>query len=721
MIDFQHFLGAGHDSESDNDDYDQEASPEAQINPYWFEQDDAEENSTRDVRLLSKSAKSLNEIEQLVNNLTLSFYEKSWPEALKQFQVLKDAVDKHKEKYGIYAPSYLEFLSFTKFEEEKDKTKDDFSHRQQFNSLKKLMQSVEEESVSLKAMIDALDEEEEEGEEDEMADSDSEEETHDEIYYKELLSKWSFVLNRSLEPQCRKVVAECKALEFSSTEISASSFLITVYLLVDSGKLSVPLARWRRALDLLENIYTNVCERKLIVVESFSAASKGSQVTVVGGFHGMLRNFWDNLRKTQYNLDSTGKDDEFLSIPELENKLLDLANSMSEYYTSRSQMRNAFLCNAVILEIVGFRRPAGHQLLFSKLTSGGSVVSEDLIQTIQNVMNFPFPPTKMAKMVSVCYLAYQLAMKGLYREGRDTLLRAGVRDFIDSAKHNESCMALATTYNRAVAQLGLAGFVAGDMYEAYQLLGGIWSHDFPEVLLGQKAPYVQSEVDSLRYMDNMVPIHLHIPYQHLELAAMLSALVIDTTKEAKNPYDRNQREHQKFFYQAISKKIPLMGSANSTHERVGAAYRALKKGDFNTAKQHIADMPAWNSLSNGASAREMYLNQLKEAALRIFCITNRCNFSSFSVSTLALKYDMQESAVKESINHIISENDSLIAYWDRDEEYLYVDRSNLTRLQHLVTGTTHTASLLNPYTERRLRTTEGRGRGRGRGRMDLRK
>lgn len=715
------------DSDSDSEvEEQQEVFHKKEINPRWYEVSD--EESDADVRVvLSREERSLNEIDLLLDELQLRTSIGHWKEAAKQYTTVVNEIEKHHAKYGTYGFEFLAFLKATTCDEALEAGAVEGMPKVEYSRLKQLVADIQIKREELKKEIEALDfEEDEENEEEEKKitrkeKEESSEEEQDEDYFSDMLSNFLNEKRKSVATYERLAKAS-KDLGFEGAHITALSCLIELYLTKTTlrGKLLVPVQKWSKALKNLTEIFNYVKTGAFAVSETFKGKIKGMRCVVYGALHGQLQKLSEALRN--YSQQNSPSEIAYLEVPYLENQLLELADSLVDYYIAKSQMKNASLCCAVILDIIGYRRPAAHKLLCSKMVEKPKFITDDLLESIRKISATMHPfCSSTKKMVIVCYLSYQLALNGLYRQARDSLLRAGIASFIES----ESCerfLELGTVFNRAIAQIGLSAFIAGDIYEAYQLLGNLWSQDQTEVLLGQKVYFGDKNVDDVVLRDNMVPPHLFIPYQHLELAAMLSALVIDTTKEARNPYDRSQRDQQKFFYQAITRSIPLMGRACSTSERVAAAYRALKNGDFTVAKENVEGMVAWSSLPESPKALERYLSKLKETALHIFCLTNRCNFSTMSVSLLCLKYDLSESAVKDMINQIIADSDSLIAYWDKDEEYLYIDRSNITKLQHLVIGATNTASVLGPFTERRLRANEGRGRGRGgRGRLENRK
>lgn len=707
---FAEKLNAVHLSDSDQDSPTY-VSTARKIDSKWYgESDDEEKHENRFAK--SREEKSLEIIEEDLGKLQIKIANNSWIETWKALKKINNDAEAYRTKFKHLPTCYLEFLKYSDWEKRvEEETQKNALNSLELVNLRKFVKIVQEKIEEFQAEITAFDDDEE----NETRQPEKEEE-HDEEYYSRIIMEYPSERVRRAKTY-EAISDESSLLGFEGIFLSSQSCVVDIYLEIESGKMFVSLLRWKKAFTMFKEIYNLVQKGSFTVLDGYKGQIKGKRCVIYGGMQGVLQKLWLQLRNfAQRNSPNDGV---YCDVPYYENELLGLADSLVRYFSSKSQSALALQCGLVVLEIVGFRRPIAHKLLYSKLNETPFIVAEDLVTTIRNVAKLSTQKSKSVKMTIVCYMAYQLAQQGLYREGRDALLRADVRGFLlsDSAS---TLMVLGTVFNRAIAQLALSAFLAGNMYETYQLIGSIWSHDQTEVLLGQKIPPFLSEAVELKYSFNMVPPHLHIPYQHLELAAMLSALIIDTNKEAKNPYDRNQRDHQRYFYQAITRRIPLIGSASTTQERIGAAYRALKKGDFMSAKESVEGMAAWSSLPDGKNALQRYLQKLKECALRIFCLANRCNFSTFCVSMLATKYDLSECAVKDVLNIIISENDSLIAYWDKDEEFLFVDRSNTTRLQHLIIGTTNTVSSLGGYTERRRRTNEGRGRG-GNSRLDLRR
>lgn len=719
------------DSENDSDVEEQDhIFQKKEINPRWYEESD--EESDPEDHVCSRKERSLRDVETLLDELHLSISSGHWKEAARQYSKIEQEIEKHLKRFGDYVYEFLSFLKGTECEDALETATKEGMIKSEYSKLKSLVLAIQKKREELKDKIEALDldddeeytEDEDEAERPEKATNDPEkkkEVVYDEEYFNGVLSNFFNEKRKSVE-KYEELARESKVLHFEGAYITTLSCLIDVYLTKTTvrGKLLVPLQRWSKALGNLKEIINAVKNDGFLLSETFKSQIKGKRCVIYGGLHGLLLKLHEALRN--FAQQNSLNDVAYLEVPYLENELLELADSLVTYYSSKSQMRNASVCCAVILEIIGYRRPVAHKMFCSKMIENPQFITDDLVESIRkiNVILHPFCSISK-KMSTVCYMAYQMAMNGHYRQGRDSLLRAGIRMYLLS-EACENPLEVGTVFNRAVAQLGLAAFIAGDICESYQLLGTLWCQNQPEILLGQKILYGDKNVDEVALRDNLVPPHLHIPHQHLELAAMLSALVVDTLKEAKNPFDRNQRDQQKYFYQAITRTISLIGSASSTQERVAAAYRALKNGDFIVAKENVEGMHAWSSFPHTQEALPLYLDKLKETALHIFCLTNRCNFSTFSVSLLCLKYDLSESTVKDMINQIISDNDSLIAYWDKNEEHLYVDRSNISKLQHLIIGATNTASVLGPYTERRLRANEGRGRGRGgRGRFEMRR
>lgn len=691
-----------------------EETAESQINPFWFgvsEDEDDEEHH----EVLSGQEKRNKMIQEFCDTFIYEADNDSWIEADKLFIKLLSNAESYKKQFGTTPPGFVDCLrtSAENYEDVRNKDKGGFANKKVFTSMKHVMTLLDEALVFYKEDI----EREENGGEDEVnaagpADDVMEEEEGEKTEADYIASIAETVSSKSKKARAfQRIANACKQKGFVAVQISALGLAAKAILDEDNRLAFVSLSTWKSAFEYACKCYDLITANpRIYLAEDLTTPLSSKRAAVVGGLFGLLRQLYvDLLHLSQF---SNGSKAEYLEIPRCENDLAGLTDAVLGYYQAHNHRHGTATCCKLLLALLGPRRQEAHNILFSKMGYTRTIVTESIMDTVKALARAMVPICDdESNMRAVCFVGYQYGLAGQYREGRDYLLRSGVQNLFDP-EEQDRYEELSVLYNRALAQLGLAAFLAGDIAETYRLLGSLWSLDNHEVLIGQSMPFrYRTEEEELKYRDLLFPPHLRIPQAHLELAAMLAALVVDSSKEARNPYEKTR--HQRYFFQAISRRNQLMGKPTLVPDQIAAAYHSLKNGNYQEAKEVVVSMSGWESLPNAGDVLEMYLEHLKETALRIFCFSNRCNFSTFSVAQLALKYELEEQKVRDIINQIISENNTLIAYWDRSDEFLYVDRNNTTHLQHVVLQTADSASALAPYTERRVRVNDGRGRGRG--------
>ncbi|RNF25755.1 putative eukaryotic translation initiation factor 3 subunit 8 [Trypanosoma conorhini] len=684
----------------------------AQIDPKWFEVTDDEDADERQV-VLSRNEKSLNEIQTISDLFDFNVDHESWNEAEKAFVQLRQKATAHKEKFKTIPWPFLECLRNTPDLSEKMDEKETFKRPEDFHSLKRLIKALQELTETYKHDIERLHDEESEEDGGDEGQAEEEKELTEEDIAQEL--KQALVQKGKRAARCQKLAQECKKKGFTALRITALGIAADALLEEDTRLPYVATTTWTKSFTTVSRCYSLMTENPAVAVkEDFSGDLTSKRAIIVDGLCGLLQKLQIHLlRIAQFK---TGATDEYFEIIKLENQLVDLTDTVLGYYQQRR--RGKAICCQILIDILGSRRQQAHDILYHKMTRlTRNIVTSSVIETVRELyQELLVIGDEEAKCRALLNLAYQMGLEGNYQEGRDLVLRSGVEETVEKSVH------LAILYNRVIAQLGLASFAAGDVIQAYNLLSPLWSNRNHDVLISQRMPdYVkESEEKELKYRDLLVPSHAYIQHAQLELATMLSTLVVDTPKEAKKPYEGSR--HQSYFYRIINQMAyqPLLGEPVEFREQLTAAYIELKLGDYAKASEIIKNMTAWSKMPNGEEAFNKFLQHLKEAALRIFCYNHRCNFAAISVDMMMKKYELTENEVKCVINDIISEsNSSLIAFWDREDKYLHVDRSNTSRLQYLVEGIAESVVEVAQYSERRVRDSDfrgGRGRGRGRGR-----
>lgn len=705
------------DTESDEDsDYRNQAdeNTEPQIDPYWFQVTDDDEEE-EEHRVFGKEKKTA-EIQTALDTYDYTVSTQSWTDAVKQLKDLLSLVSTYERKYNETPQIMMEYIRdhVDLAEELEGKTSADFKRPRDFTSLREL-----------RTLIDELrDKFAKEAEEEERQERAAEGDDDEENYSEAVLSKriLEIVQAKRSAGRLAKLAAKCDKLGYTALRISALGHF-TIATLNEERKFLVDQRKWEEAFHAAEECFSLLqANPGITLVEDIRRvqSGKGRVAAIVDGFTAVLSAL--QIRLLNVAQSTKCSDVDYLWVPLAENRLSQLTDRALAYYRAkeRSSRRHVVECCQILLSLIGYRPQKVHDMLYSADDSSSSILSPSMLETTKEILKvitaFSAQGMQPAKVAAVCYISYQYGLLGQFRKGRDVLLRAGVPAFI---AEKDCTVQLYILYNRVIAQLGLAAFVANEIEESYALLGPLWEKYNPAVLIGQAIPQSKDIEDEIKNRDQTVQHHYEIPHQHLELAAMLSALVVDTVNEAKKPYERSRV--QKFFYRAISHPPQLLCSnPSSVKDQIFAAHKALKAGDYLGAKQVVESMKAWRTMANGESVLANYLGKLKEAAFRIFCFSNRTSFSTFSVEQLAIKYDIEPKEAQDILNDMIWDNDSLVAHWDRDDSFLYVDRSNPTRLQHIVMGAADSVVELVPYKEPRARANEGRGRGgaggRGRGR-----
>ncbi|KAG5464556.1 hypothetical protein LSCM1_00747 [Leishmania martiniquensis] len=690
-----------------------EEVPEAQINPFWFEWTDEEELEERQ-EVIPKKEKAANSIQALCDTFDYNAGNESWREALEAFKRMCDEVHAFVRKYKV-APQGLQncLQDMPNLAEHLEgKGREDFANRLEFKSLKELVALVEETEKLYKKELEEL----AKGPDNEEGAQNDDEDTGAELTeaeYAQVLEDISGSREVNLVGKVEKVIRACGRKGYTNLEISGMGIAVSTVLRRDSRKLLVSSETWERAFKWATKFFSRMIAATNVRFVEDSSSVNARNIVVPGGIHGFLTYLHTELvNKSKFEEVASP---EYLKIISFENDLAVLADRALGYYQARKRIEPSKACISILFDILGQRRQEAHQLFYDSLpsTENLTVISESILDTVRALhrLSLQLKPSAALSACGVCHVAYQHGLCGLYREGRDYLLRTGVVNNVTVADAS-----LAILLNRAIAQLGLAAFIAGDIPSAHQLLRTIWGLRSNQVLIGQSPPpksVIDDEHAEMEYRSLLLPPHMYMPIAQLELAAVLSGLLMGVKMEAQNPYERNHME--RYVYNTVARTPDLMGKPFSFKEQVAVAYEHLKTGNYIGAKEQVEAMTAFDTLPSGKETRKLFLQSLKEVALLVFCYTNRTNFSTMSVANLAIKFDMEESDVRRSVNEMLSENSALSAYWDRDDAYLYLDRNNATRLQHLVKGTSESISSLAKHCESRLRANGGRGRGRGGG------
>jgi len=463
-----------------------------QIKAIWFQSSDDEEIEERH-DVISKVDKALKESQVRCDTFDYQISRELWSDAFSTFAKIKECTRRFVRSYGRAPdpvvsciqdmPDLDEFL--------RGKERNDFVNKLSFTRLKLLVVQVrefkEEYAKELSAtksdLVDAGDRASDDGSTD---DNETSAKLVTEEDYSNYLSDIADSFDVDVISKVERVIRECQQKGFPNAATTAMGIAVSVILRRDRRRLCVRSDTWTRAYKWGVKFFTSISEDPSIRFAENSSSSNLIAVTVPGGMHGFLVFLHEELRnKAKFE---NIADQEYANIPTFENNLAVLTDYAAGYYIARKKTAPLKVCIDILLDILGQRRQAAHHLFLQndeapqKLT----IIKESIFDTVSELHNLSIQlhADKQTTIAAACHLAYQYALNGRYCEGRDYLLRSGI-----TKKITVSNAPLAILLNRAIAQLGLAAFLAGDVATAHKLLRGIWGLRSNQMLLGQSTPH----------------------------------------------------------------------------------------------------------------------------------------------------------------------------------------------------------------------------------------
>jgi translation initiation factor 3 subunit C len=139
-------------------------------------------------------------------------------------------------------------------------------------------------------------------------------------------------------------------------------------------------------------------------------------------------------------------------------------------------------------------------------------------------------------------------------------------------------------------QLGLCGFRHSHIKEAHNALLDIQSGGRAKELLAQGLlPLRQNERTSeqeKQEKERQIPFHMHINLEMLECVYLVSAMLIEIPYMAAHEFDARRRMISKSFHHQLknSERQSLVGPPESMREHVVAASKAMRNGNWRTAR-----------------------------------------------------------------------------------------------------------------------------------------
>ncbi|EPY32955.1 translation initiation factor 3 subunit C [Strigomonas culicis] len=567
----EYFERLSSDSEDESSE-EMEVKVEDRIDPKWYALEATNEGEVEAKEVVAGDIKSRNDLQQAADNFIYNYEESAMSDALTAFNKMRKLAETHVRKFRELPDSVVECVGEMKDVTDSltDKTRHDFNSGKDYDSLKLLVPAFVEFTMWVEQIVNSFQapkEEEDEGDETVATEEDCIK------LIKELVDN-----RRKKCGDFEKIATTCGRKGYIALQLTSLS--LAADTLLESSRSAPTVSNIKGSLAIVTKLFDIIAAHPSVAVSEDSSEITSHKASLAGGMSELLYKIHLNLLRfaQTFNNNTT----QYNAVPYLENELVDITDAVVGYYKERNNRRGEMRCYTILLDTLGPRRQGAHDILFKEMKRQrrNIVVSSvtESIRALYSVLSNDGEDKKKA----ICYIAYQLALSGKYREGRDFILRSGLISFLEDNDITEH-IPLAILYNRALAQIGLTAFSLGDIDQSYFIFKRLWAIEHQDVQLGQSTPQrrlVSDDDELLNFRDNVLPLHFRIPSTHLELAALLSALVIDTLNEAKNPFERKNR--CKFFHRAVGKGDSLGSTWYTTpvQDRIAAAYKALKVRGF---------------------------------------------------------------------------------------------------------------------------------------------
>lgn len=277
---------------------------------------------------------------------------------------------------------------------------------------------------------------------------------------------------------------------------------------------------------------------------------------------------------------------------------------------------------------------------------------------------------------------YYNAINNRYQKARDLFLESQVYATIHHADSS-----LQVQYNRALVQLGLSAFRAGEIEESHQALNEIANSQRLKELLGQgfssKYPSQATNAEKLK----LYPFHMHINLELLECAFMTSSLLIEIPAlAAASTKDSKRKASIKSFKSKLEfhDRQYFTGPPESIKDHLVHASRALQKGDWANAYSLLSSIKIWKLFPDNDDLLDMLKKQLKVEGLRTYIFTYKSVFSKLSIEKLSKVFEIESADVISILKKMIEIGD-INATLDENKSFINfaTDEPQRTKLQEL--------------------------------------
>eukprot|EP01065_Artemidia_motanka_P025428 TRINITY_DN30423_c0_g1_i1.p1 TRINITY_DN30423_c0_g1~~TRINITY_DN30423_c0_g1_i1.p1 ORF type:complete len:926 (+),score=372.24 TRINITY_DN30423_c0_g1_i1:73-2778(+) len=344
-----------------------------------------------------------------------------------------------------------------------------------------------------------------------------------------------------------------------------------------------------------------------------------------------------------------------------------------------------------------------------------SVITDDIRTAMRTLNTFIQRHAAEEKQItkSMLQYIYHLALHDDYNSARDLLLMSR-----HNAENPEAHMKyvnntqLMILYNRVLAQIGLAAFRAGEMYDANYALNELCANARTREYLAQTIQRSPSrdKVEENVEKSRLVPFHMHINTDLLDGVHLIAATLQEVPIKAQYPHDNKHRPASKALQRLLhgfSHQV-FLGPPETTKELIFATYNALSEGNWREAHRLVSKMTLWTVMRDPEPVKAMITERIKICALRTYLFTFSRFYASVHLGELAQKYELPDTKVQAVVSKMIIRQD-VNALWDQPRACITVESVNATKLQYLALQLADRCGTLVQYNEERQAEKEARG------------
>ena len=306
---------------------------------------------------------------------------------------------------------------------------------------------------------------------------------------------------------------------------------------------------------------------------------------------------------------------------------------------------------------------------------------QDPSQIVSSLAEFVFEnDSKELYTKAVIFLVYYLAINDNWTRAQRIMLTHRVQDTIQHYSKEVQIL-----YNRVLTQLGICAFRHGYLDIAHDILLDLISNSRLKEHLAQgfNPRSLDSEQEPVA-MKFILPYHLHISVELIECVYMTAAMIREVPYMASKELETKKRLISRLFHNQLKnrEKQLIVGPPDSSRDYVIAAAYKMREGRWKECCNLVLNIRVWALFKREREVKEMLEVKIKETTLETYLYGFSQAYSSISLSTLASKFELTETAVSRIVSQLIISN-KLQASLDEPSRSIIIHSTQANRLQQL--------------------------------------